>query len=306
MRGCYSLQAMNFRQLEIFRAVMVSGTASRASELLQVSQPAISRGIAELERTVGFPLFDRVRGRLVPTPEGRLFFRDVDASFAGLDRLRSSAARIRDFGSGSVRIASLAALGSTLVPRAIRAFRKSHPQIAITLQILPSSQVREMVAERQFDIGLAADEVDVSGIEHRPFASYRAVCALPAGHALTSRKTITPQDLHDQPFIALAPEDQARKRMTQIFATADCRPKIVVETPNAATVCALVSEGIGLGLVNPAAAEPYTRDVVFRPFEPSVFFNSIMLFRPDAQKARLVKRFVGHLLDARRMQVDGS
>lgn len=297
---------MNFRQLEIFRAVMVSGTASRASELLEVSQPAISRGIAELERALGFSLFDRVRGRLVPTPEGRLFFRDVDASFAGLDRLRSSAARIRDFGSGSIRIASLAALGSTLVPRAIRAFRKTHPQIAITLQILPSSQVREMVAERQFDIGLAADEVDVSGIEHRPFASYRAVCALPAGHALASRKTLSPKDLHDLPFIALSPEDQARKRMAQIFEAAGSRPQIVVETPNSATVCALVSEGVGLGLVNPAAAERYKADVVFRPFEPSVYFTAVMLFRPDAQKTQLVKRFVGHLLDVRRVQIGGA
>ena len=297
---------MNFRQLEIFRAVMVSGTASRASELLQVSQPAISRGIAELERALGFSLFDRVRGRLVPTPEGRLFFRDVDASFAGLDRLRSSAASIRDFGSGSIRIASLAALGSTLVPRAICAFRKAHPQIAITLQILPSSQVREMVAERQFDVGLAADEVDLSGIEHRPFASYRAVCALPAGHPLASRKSIAPQDLHDLPFIALSPEDQARKRMVRIFEAAGSRPQIVVETPNSATVCALVSEGVGLGLVNPAAAERYKKDVVFRPFEPGVYFTAIMLFRPDAQKTRLVKRFVGHLLDARRVQIDGA
>src|SRR5687768_14226010 len=136
---------------------MTSGSASRASELLGVTQPAISRSVADLEAAVGFSLFDRVRGRLVPTPEGQMFFRDVNASFAGLDRLRSAAARIRDFGSGGIRIASLAALGSTLVPRAIRAFREAHPQIAITLQIASSSAVRHLVAHQQFDIGLAAD-----------------------------------------------------------------------------------------------------------------------------------------------------
>ncbi len=84
-----------------------------------------------------------------------------------MDRLRSTAARIRDFGSGSLRIASLSALGSTLVPRAIRAFRKTHPNVAITLQVLLSSSVRELVANQQFDVGLAADEVDLSGVEHR-------------------------------------------------------------------------------------------------------------------------------------------
>lgn len=295
---------MNFRQLEIFRAVMISGSASRASELLQVTQPAVSRGIAELERALGFGLFDRVKGRLVPTPEGQLFFRDVNSSFMGLDRLRSSAARIRDFGSGSIRIASLAALGSTLVPRAIRAFREVHPQIAITLQILSSSLVRERVANQQFDIGLAADEVDLSGVEHRIFGNFRAVCAIPPKHPLLNRATIRPEDLHNVPFIALSPEDRARERMSRIFEAAGCRPQIVVETPNSATICALVLEGVGIGLVNPAAADGYgERGLLFRPFEPEVYFKSYLLFRPDAQKARLVKDFVGDLLRARRIKI---
>jgi hypothetical protein len=91
--------------------------ASRASEFLQVTPPTVSRAIAEQEQSLAIALFDRIRGRLVPTPEGQLFFRDVSVSFVGLDRLRSSAARIRDFGSGAIRIASLAALGSSCPTR---------------------------------------------------------------------------------------------------------------------------------------------------------------------------------------------
>lgn len=296
---------MNFRQLEIFRAVMISGSASRAAELLQVTQPAVSRGIAELERALGFALFDRVKGRLVPTPEGQLFFGDVNVSFMGLDRLRSSAARIRDFGSGSIRIASLAALGSTLVPRAVQGFRKAHPQIAITLQILSSSLVRERVAEAQFDIGLAADEVDLSGVDHRIFGNFRAVCAIPPKHELAAKAMIRPEDLHNQPFIALSPEDRARQRMTSIFEEAGCKPQIVVETPNSSTICALALEGVGVGLVNPAAAEGFSeRGLVFRRFNPEVYFKSYLLFRPDAQKARLVTHFVGELMKARKIRID--
>lgn len=300
-------QCVNFRQLEIFRAVMISGSASRASELLDVTQPAISRSIAELEQALGFALFDRVRGRLVPTPEGQMFFRDVSASFMGLDRLRSAAARIRDFGSGSIRIASLAALGSTLVPRAIRAFRQTHPQIAITLQIGSSATVRDLVANQQFDLGLAADEVDLSGVDHRVFASFKAVCILPPGHPLAAKAVIHPQDLHEQPFIALAPEDRARQQMHQVFETAAVKPTIIVETPNSATICALVLAGVGIGLVNPAAADGFEeRGLVFRPFEPEIYFQAHLLFRPDAQKARLVKKFIGDLLDARQLRTIGN
>jgi len=291
---------VNFRQLETFRAVMVSGSASRASELLGITQPAVSRSIAELEESLGFALFDRVRGRLVPTPEGQLFFKDVAASFAGLDRLRSTAARIRDFGSGSLRIASLSALGSTLVPRAIRTFRKSHPNVAITLQVLLSSSVRELVANQQFDIGLAADEVDLAGVEHRMFQSSRAVCAIPPGHPLAAKDVIRPADLHEVPFIALSPEDRARARLTAALEQAGSKPQIVVETPFSQTVCALALEGVGLGLVNPPSTDGFAeRGLVFRKLEPAIYFNTYLLFRPDSQRAQLVKRFTTALLNAR-------
>lgn len=291
---------LTFCQLEAFYAVMISGSASRAAELLQVSQPAISRALGELEQEVGFALFDRVRGRLVPTPEGQLFFADVGANFAGLDRLRAAAARIRDFGSGSIRLASLAALGSTLVPRAIRRFRDAHPGIAITLHVASSAGVRDLVAGGQFELGLAADEVDLSGIDHHVFGSFQAVCVLPLGHDLASRKVVRPADLHRRPFVALAPEDKARTRMNQVLETEGACPDIVVETPNSATVCALALEGVGIGLVNPMATDGYAeRGLLLRPFEPEVYFKSYLLFRPDTQKAVLVKALTAELLRAR-------
>jgi DNA-binding transcriptional LysR family regulator len=286
-------RTLNHRQLEVFNAVMISGSASRAAELLQVTQPAVSRAIADLEEGLSFPLFDRIRGRLVPTPEGKLFYADVRASFVGLDRLRMSAARIRDFGAGSIRIASLAAYGNTLVPRAIRLFRDQHPDIAITFQITSSAQVRELVVNGNFSIGLAADEVDLSGVEHRVFSSGRASCVMPPGHPLAAKPVIRPTDLDGVPFIALAPEDRARARMNAV-------PNVVVETPFAATVCALALEGVGVGLSQPVAAEGFLeRGLVMRPFEPEVYFKTYLLFPPDTQRSILVKHLVAALLAAR-------
>lgn len=291
---------MNFRQLEIFRAVMVSGSASRAAELLQITQPAVSRAIGDLEHALAFPLFDRLRGRLVPTPEGRLFFRDVAASFVGLDRLRSSAARIRDFGSGAIRVASLAALGSTLVPDAIRAFREQNAHIAITLQILGSAAIRNLVVDGQFDVGLAADEVDLTGVDHKLFGVFRALCAIPPGHRLADKPVIRPADLDRVPFVALAPEDRTRIKLDLVLAEARAAPEIVVETPYSHTACALALAGVGLAVVNPAAVDGYReRGLVLRPFEPALDFTSYLLFRPDAQKARLVKQFTHALTEAR-------
>src|SRR4051812_19207609 len=92
----YRMGAMNLREIEAFRAVMLCGTASRAAEMLNISQPAITKALQALERSINFDLFERTKGRLVPTPEGQLFFREVEQSFVGLARLRTAAARIRD------------------------------------------------------------------------------------------------------------------------------------------------------------------------------------------------------------------
>lgn len=291
---------MNFRQLETFRAVMITGSTVRAAELMQITQPAVSRNLAELEAAVGFALFDRVRGRLVPTPEGQMFFREVDQSFRGLDQLRASAATIRDFGSGSIKVGSLAALGSTLVPKAIRRFQIDYPKTKITLQVLSSSNIRNRVADGQFDIGIAADEVDLSGVDSQVFGSFPAVCAIPPGHPLGHKRTVTPQDLDGLPMLGLSPEDRARHRLARVLEAAGVKADYVVETPNSATICALALEGVGIGLVNPLCTDGYPeRGLILRPFEPPVSFKCYLLFRPDTQKAQLVRAFTAALYEER-------
>ena len=291
---------MNHRQIETFAAVMRAGTASRAAEILGVTQPAVSRSVAELEKAIGFPLFARVRNRLIPTPEARHFFRDVEASYLGLDTLRASAARIRDQGAGQIRIGSLSALGSSLVPRAIRRFRDLHSDVPVTLIVASSRSVRDMVASGEFDIGLAADEIDVSGVAHQPFVAPEALCAIPISHPLAALDRITPADLHRQPLVAYVPEDRARQQLDVLLAAAGSAPDIVVETIFAETVCALVSEGVGLGLISSYAVAGLDRSrVVLRPFSPAVVVRSLLILPPDRPKSVLVRDMVGALMAER-------
>jgi DNA-binding transcriptional LysR family regulator len=98
---------MKLLQIETFAAVMMCGTTVGAAESLEITHPAVSRSIAELERSIGFPLFARTRSRLVATPEDRILYDEVKATLHGLDTIRTTAERIRDHGSGEVHVASL-------------------------------------------------------------------------------------------------------------------------------------------------------------------------------------------------------
>lgn len=292
---------MNLRQLEAFRAVMRTGSVTNAAQSLHLSQPAVSRLVAELERSVGFRLFERIRGSTpVATPEAEAFYQEVERSFTGLQALRQIASDIRNFRSGQLRIACLPALSTGFVPTVIELFLRENPGVRVQLQTRSSSTVRVWVAAQQFDLGLATPAGDMEGLVSEPFLSARGVCVLPPGHPLGSRDVIRPQDLAKEPFISLALEDPVRAKIERIFEASGVEPNVVVETQYAMTICGLVRRGVGCAILNPISAvdfEPH--GLVLRPFEPSVTFD-YMLYRPAHRPpSRIAKRFIELLTEER-------
>ena len=273
---------MNHRQIEVFVTIMRAGTASKAAELLRVSQPAISKTIQDLERSIGFQLFDRVRGRMIPTPEARLFQRKVNASFIGMEQLRYEAARIRDVGSGEVKLASLGALAHNIVPRALGRFKERYSNVALTFQSRLSNDISELVMRGEFDLGIVANEVDLTGLWHRPFTTFRACVAVYPGHPLAHLDAVHPKDLDGQDFIALAPKDTVRIQAENTFQDHCVNPRIILETPLSSTVCAMVSARLGCGIVNPLTARDHSAgDLILKPFEPAIQFRSVLIARSE-------------------------
>jgi DNA-binding transcriptional LysR family regulator len=284
---------LNFRQIEAFRAVMVCGTASRAAQMLHISQPAISRHLAELEASLRLPLFERVKGRLRPTQEGKAFFEEVERAFTGIERLRFAAENIRSFKGARLRIVSMPALGHAFLPRVIGTFSKSFADVSVLLQVRSSEFVREEVAVGNYDLGFAADEISTSGVEVHDFAALDAHCLMPDGHPLSRHDVITPMDLNGERFVTLASEDAARARFDQIFLHADSRPYIVGETQYSLTICNLVRNGAGIGLVNPFSLDGLDlTGMKLLPFRPSVQFRSLLVFPPNASRSRLRDAFL--------------
>lgn len=279
---------MDVRQVEAYQAVMTGGTTARAAEVLGISQPAVSKALAALERSTGFRLFDREKGRLVPTAEGEMFFREVQVAFAGISRLRSAAARIRDRGSGDIRVGSLSAFSTNLVPAAIGGFSGRHPGVRVSLAVESSSTLRDMVAAGELDVAVAANEINAAGLQTLPFARVRAALAIPPGHPLAGRDEVRPADLHGLPFVALAPEDTARREAEAMFARHGSSPRVVVETAYSLTVCALALARVGCGLVDPVTAAGFVeRGLVLKPLAPSVHFRTLLLF-PARKRSKLV------------------
>ena len=97
---------ITFRQIDAFQTLIVSGTVTKTASLLGISQPAVSRLISDLEKTVGFKLFNRSGRKLEATLEARLFAEEVTQSMSGLKRIEQAAQNIRDFNHVQLRLVS--------------------------------------------------------------------------------------------------------------------------------------------------------------------------------------------------------
>ncbi len=291
---------LNFRQIEAFRAVMLTGSMTEAAVMLNTSQPRISRLIAQLESGTGFRLFLRGSARLQPTAEAIAFYREVDRLFSGLSNLSQTAKNIRSFGSGHVRIACLPALALGFMPRVIKRFTEKHPGINVTLQARSSSTVTEWTASQQCDIGLSARGPETKGVDAEQFLSVPGVCVLPPKHRLGDKPVITPKDLEGEDFVSLGLIDLTRGRIDQLFSDLKIERKLKVETQYAATICACVLEGLGVSIVNPFVAMDFLdRGILVRRFEPEIQIEKMLLFPSNKPRSRLTDAFVQVLKQCR-------
>ncbi|NNM77798.1 LysR family transcriptional regulator [Sphingomonas sp. ID1715] len=292
---------MNLRQLEAFSAVMKSGSITHAAQAMHLSQPAVSKLIADLEHAIGFRLFVRSKGsHLTPTPEAGYFFHEVERSFIGVNALKRLARDISNLGTGQVQIASLPALAYSFLPRVIREYRAQHPGVSIKLYTHSSATVRTWVANQQFDVGLATRAHEIAGVSSTSFLRSTGACVLPPGHRLAEKAVIEPADLAGEPFISLMLGEPTRQRIDRIFEDAGVERELAVETQYAMTICSLVMQGLGCSIVNPATAVDFVgQGLILKPFRPRIEFEYMLhtpLLRPMSQAAA---RFVELMTEIR-------
>lgn len=282
---------MNFKQIEAFRAVMLSGSMTVAATQLHTSQPNISRVIAQLEKESGFALFVRIAGRLTPTVEAEALFRDVERAFVGLDSLQASARSIREVGVGTLRVGAVPSIAMTVMSAAIARFRETRPDVAIAVHTSDSPTIAKWTASRFCDVGLVSYLVEMAGIRSDPLRREAGVCIVPAGHRLAKQRRVRAGDLEGEQFISLTRGDGTRAIVDAAFAPD--RRVLTLETPYAATICTMVEMGLGVSVVNPLVVRSLRfPGLKVLPFEPAIHFESYVLHNQQYPVPALAQEFL--------------
>nr|WP_233236901.1 LysR substrate-binding domain-containing protein [Bordetella sp. LUAb4] len=255
---------LNLRQIEVFRAVMITGTIRGASELLFVSQPAVSRLLSHMEQRIGFPLFQRIRGRLHATLEARKLFHEVENVYEGVQRVSDMARDLFEHQEGILNLVASPSIGQMLMPAAMTEYRRDHAQVKLTFQYLTHLPLTERLLKRQADLGVTILPLHHPNLELEQIGATRMVCIFPRGHALAESATLNASDLLPYPLIAYERNSPFGQMVHGWFEAQGHTAKAVVEVGSPQNACALVQAGAGIALVDEYSARSCQAAVSWR------------------------------------------
>ncbi len=246
--------SLRFRQLQAFHAIFETGTVTGAARQLGISQPGISNLLAQLERQTRFRLFERIKGRLVPTPEAGVLYQEVDTVVRGLDHVTQAVVDLQNKQAGQLQVASQHSMSFGFMPRLIAQFARNRPDMAISFQSQYSVKIQEWVSAGLFEIGVCELPLVQDGLDARSFP-IELMLALPEDSPLAAHDILTPQQLIGAPFIVMGPEHVTHRRLRDAFDAAGVTLRTRVHSHLFKNLLGFVQEGMGCALLDPFALE---------------------------------------------------
>lgn len=284
---------VSLRQIEVFKAVIEHGTLSAAAAALGVSQPAMSKSVAQLELDSELRLFDRVKGRLAPTEQGMQLYAEIDRIFSGVQQVENAIDALHRQAQGRLLIGVMPGLSGTFVQRVVSAFLQAHPGTYCYVEARNSEWIMELLVGRRLDVGLLSARMQNPFVESEVMGEHPLVCILPVGHPLAARRVIVPADFAGTPSVSFGPETDIGHQITVLLKAHGVDPVVALVTNIAPTVCAFVAAGAGISLVHPLMVSTFDR-VVVRPFEPRAMLGFLLSHDRASRNVRLVEDFIRH------------
>ncbi|MBS0339978.1 MAG: LysR family transcriptional regulator [Proteobacteria bacterium] len=292
---------MNLRQIEVFRAVMSTGSTTNAARLLHVSQPGISRLIRHLEIQLGVTLFERRNARLIPTPEAHTLQAEVEKVYRGVQHVQNVATHLRFGGHGTLRVLSSANTGLQLVPRATARLLQRFAYSKVFFESLPTREIVQTLVAEEADVAISSAPLDHPVLDVREIGRWRLLCAVPTGHPLAAARKFDLAAALQQRLIVYSPEAPQSAVIDAWLAKHAIARQVAVEVRSGYAACAMAASGAGVAFVDEFSARAHrSEELVLIPIPkaPSFAIYSVTnVNRPTSQLGQtfidLVKRELG-------------
>ena len=247
---------MRLRHIEIFQAILQTGSVTGAAGLLCISQPAASKALQHAEAQLGFSLFTRVRGKLEPTSEARILEGATIRVFEDLQAVRRLALNLRTQEDQPLRIMTTPTLAHTLLPKIIPAWRKKYPSSPCELSTHHTGELVESLLLHEVDIGFTLQPPKHPGLRVQALAQGRMLVIAQHGYwsLQALQQPISLDELSGLPLIGLDSRDALGGLLTHHLSEASAAPRIEVRVQTYHLARSLVEAGMGLAIVDPFTA----------------------------------------------------
>ena len=242
----------DFTQLTHFLAVARAGNFTRAAEQLGLSQPALSRSIQKLEKTIGQPLFERQPRGVTLTEIGTFFMVRGNQIHELVD---DTLAEVTEAGNrGRIRLAVIPTIAPFLLPQVLRQFGRQHPDVKIQVQEDTTQNIVRLCKHGEVDLALVALPITEKYLDVEPLFEEELVLVVPKGHELENKKRIRLSDIQDFEFISLDRQHCLSDNIAEYCNRLSIAPITIERTSQLATIQELVALQHGISII-PAMAQ---------------------------------------------------
>ena len=271
---------MNVKALRAFRAVVTEGSVIAASRVMNLSQPAVSRLLAQLEAELKLTLFERTRQRLVLTEEGRAFLSEAGRILANLDEIPRIAAEIRASRTRRLHVVTMPRTARSVVCPAVVRLTRRHPDVQVSIDLRARREIALWLGGKEYDIGFGGLPIPHHALRSVVLVRTRLEVLMPKGHRLERRDVLSIEDLVGEPIIVQPPGLLLRRHTDEFFSSRDIEPPYSLVTSSSQMQCQLVAHGAGLTVIDRLSAANFLSEgaVSIRPLEPErwVLFGAIL------------------------------
>lgn len=272
---------MQARQLEVFCMLMRTGTVTGAAAMLNISQPALSQILLHAEDQLGFKLFNRLRGKLVPTREAEELYPECERIFSELGALRRRTTDMRFGRTGLIRVAASAPPAMAIVPKALLSFRAAHPDIVVRSLIAPLVNVVDMIRDGDAPLGIVMNNTARPGIEVETLGHTQLVCIVPEHHRLAELDRIGFADLQNETLISYRAGTLPGRLLISAAAAEKQIFNPAIEIDISITALPFVRDGFGVAIVDRLLPWQQFPGLVLRPLQQKISVPIALLTSRD-------------------------
>jgi DNA-binding transcriptional LysR family regulator len=290
-------KSISYKMIEAFRAAIAHGGISAGADALGMSQPSMSRLMAQLQDVVGFPLFMKHGRTVKPTDEALALMTKVQQSFLGLEEIARFSEQLRQQRMGRLSICAIPSIGHSIMPEAVEHLRTKYPDVIVSLTISSYLEVARSVRNREADIGFTADTLSIGDLETVAEFSADCVCIgtskwLPPGSAV-----LAPRDLADKPFIGV--KGAFQRQLEALMSSSGRQLDIMVEASLFQTASELALRGMGISVVDAlTGARHRLRGGVTVPLRPTIRYTVYATATSDTRLSKPAQELLRYVATA--------